>query len=647
MPDQLPPLVGVLRGDVSNFVAKMGEAKAITAEAGGGITGAMGGMAAVGKAALFGVAGAAVAVGVVSVKMAGDFQSSMTQLVTGAGESKSNIDMVSKGILDMSGQVGISAQELAAGMYNIESAGYHGAQALDVLKASAQGAKVGGADMATVADALTSAMNAYRGSGMNANQMTNDLIATVASGKMHMQDLASSLGAVLPAASTAGVGLQDVSAAIATMTAQGTPAADAATYLRQTILQLENPSAKAKNALMDIGMSAKDVHKMLADPDTGLNGGLQVITEALGKKFGVGSQQYIAHLADIVGGTKSMQAALELTGPNMKTYNDNLLSIGKSTAFGKGSINGFSDVQKDFNFQVDQAKASLTSMGIQLGLVLIPYIQKGIVVVGQIIGYFKQHKDQALMVAAAVGGPLVVAIGLYAAAMIAAGIATLVANAGLILIMVAIGALAAGVIYAYNHWGWFRTAVNAAGAELKVFGGWMAANIPPLWHAFTTDISNAWNGLKAFGTWISNTFGPILDKMGQGLKTAGGFLNSINPWAKHSPSLVENVQSGVLAIAGHYSNMARSVLSSMGSLSGSPGFTGGGLSVTSSAGMNAAMDPSQLYQRLDRMLDFLELLETIATAMTTPVDVSGADGALYALIQKVMKGRARGLVGAV
>lgn len=595
----LPPLVGVLRGNVSHFVASMGEAKAAAAEASTASSTAFNGLAGVGKAALIGVAGAAIAVGAVSLHMAGDFQESMTQLVTGAGESKANIAQVSQGILDMSTQVGTSAQQLASGMYMVESAGFHGAQGLTILKAAAEGAKVGGADMSTVADALTSSMNAYRNSGENANQMTNDLVATVASGKMHMQDLAGSLGAVLPAASTAGVSLEDVSAAIATMTAQGTPAADAATYLRQTILQLENPSAKATSALADIGMKAQDVHAMLADPNTGLNGGLAVITDALGKKFGVGSQEYIAHLADIVGGTKSMQAALELTGPNMKTYNDNMLAIGKATHFGKDSIAGWGDTQQDFNFQVDQAKAGLETLAIKIGTLLIPVVLQASHIAIQFANYLMQHKDVALMLGVAIGTVLVVAIGAYTVSMVMAAAATIAATWPVLLIIAAIALLAAGVIYAYNHWGWFRAAVNAVGGDLKNFFSWLSTVVPPIWHAFTQDISNAWNGLRAFGEWVSNTFGPILNRMGGALQTAGGFLNAINPWAKHSPSLVENVETGVAAITGHYSNMARSIQGSMGTVNPSlgaalPGFGGG----AAAGGGGGFMDPIAFGQQV-------------------------------------------------
>lgn len=211
--------------------------------------------------------------------MAANFETATTALVTGAGESQAALGAVTQGLLDMAGEVGSTPTDLANGLYMIESAGYHGAEGLKVLKAVAEGAKVGLADQATVADAVTSALNAYKLKADDAVTVTNTLIATVAAGKMHMQDLAGSLGTVLPAASAAGVSLSEVGAAIATMTAQGTPAADAATYLRQTILQLQNPSKKATKALAEIGLSSREVADTLTTK--GLAAALSLVQDHL------------------------------------------------------------------------------------------------------------------------------------------------------------------------------------------------------------------------------------------------------------------------------------------------------------------------------------------------------------------------------
>jgi TP901 family phage tail tape measure protein len=319
------------------------------------------------------VAGTAaiVGIGVASVKMAGDFQSEMTSLVTGAGESESNLKLVSDGILNMAPAVGTTTKQLADGMYLIESSGQHGAQALETLKNAAMGAKVGSADLGTVANGVTTIMTDYADANVSSAQATNTLIATVAAGKTHMADLANSLAMILPTASAAGVSLGDVSAAMATMTGEGTPAADAATYLRQTIMSLTNPADAAQSALANIGLTTEEVSDGIKKslPDT-----LKLITDHLKQKFPEGSAAYVAALADIAGGSKQMQGILELTGSHLDVFKGNVAGITDAVNKGGNSITGWNKVQGDFNFQIDKAREIVESFMIKLGTGLLPIL---------------------------------------------------------------------------------------------------------------------------------------------------------------------------------------------------------------------------------------------------------------------------------
>lgn len=317
-----------------------------------------------------GAAAVAVSIGFVAdktVKAASDYQEQLTGLVTGAGENEKNIGLVGKGLLDMSAQTGTTTKQLTDGMFMIESAGYHGADGLKVLQAAAEGAKVGQADLGTVADATTTIMKDY--GGTLPTQAVNELIATVANGKTHMADLSMSLSQVLPTASAAKVGLHDVMGAMATMTGEGVPAANAATYLRQTIIGLSAPGTAAKKALQEVGLSSEEVSKDLQKslPDT-----LKTITEAVGKKFPEGSSQYIEAIKAISGGSKTMQGMLDLTGGHMKDFTTNVESVGEAVHKGGDKIEGWNEVQKDFSFKMAQAKASIDASGIALGTALMP-----------------------------------------------------------------------------------------------------------------------------------------------------------------------------------------------------------------------------------------------------------------------------------
>lgn len=239
--------------------------------------------AAVAKVVAVGtLAGGAAAVA--SVKMAGNFQEAMTALVTGAGESADAIGQVQTAVLSLAGKVGSAPKQLADGLYPIESAGFHAADGLKVLQAAAEGAKVGSADMATVADAVTSALNAYHLGADKATAITDQLVTTVASGKMHMQDLAGSLSAVLPVAQAAGLSLAEVGGAIATMTAKGTSAEQASQNLANTIRTLQAPSQESISAMEQLGLNAAVVQQSLGK--VGLTGTIDMLYQAVAEHMG-------------------------------------------------------------------------------------------------------------------------------------------------------------------------------------------------------------------------------------------------------------------------------------------------------------------------------------------------------------------------
>jgi TP901 family phage tail tape measure protein len=432
--------------------------------------------------ALLGIGAAIAVAGVASVKAAGDFQAGIITLVTGAGEAQSNIGMVSQGILQMAADTGTATSDLIAGMYQIDSSNIHGADSLKVLRDAAEGAKVGNADLATVTHAVVSALTAYGLGADDAATVTNTLIATVASGNMHMQDLSAALGTVMPAAKTAGVNLLELGAALAVMTSQGTNAANAATYLKQMLVGIEAPGSKAQKALDGIGLSATQVAETMRKQPDGMIAALTDINAALDTKFPESarvaqaemakvksgqetmdealanlsnntSPAYVNALKDIAGGSKNMQAMLELTGTGLQTLTGNFTQITHAVTQGQGSITGWNLVQDEFNQKVDRAKEAVEVFFIGLGTQLLPTIgHLADVVTGTVVPalqnaatLLEHHHDLLLTIAAALGGVVLAAIYSLAAALaapVAAALPLIAAFAG----------ISAAVALVVSHW---------------------------------------------------------------------------------------------------------------------------------------------------------------------------------------------------
>lgn len=380
--------MGIVASQIQAVVSVSGADKAKSdLEGVGGVVNKMGGVLGgvlVGAAAAAGAA--VIGFGIQSVKAAGDYQASLTSLVTGAGETQSNLQMVSDGILKIANQTGTSTQQLTDGMYMIESAGFHGAAGLAVLTASAEASKVGNADLGVVAGAVTTVMHDYASSNISATQAANALITTVASGKTHMQDLSSSLATVLPLASSLHIPFQQVAGAISTMTNAGMPAQQATQNLANAIRSLNVESKPGATALTAIGLSSTELHNTLVNQ--GLPDALQMIEDHIGKKWPLSSEQGQQALKAIMGGATGLNVALMIGGSHMKEYQSDINAVSASLKSGSNNVQGWSLVQQEFNFKIDRAKEALETLSIRVGTMLLP-------VVGVAVDFLANLADQA------------------------------------------------------------------------------------------------------------------------------------------------------------------------------------------------------------------------------------------------------------
>lgn len=482
---------------------------------------------ALGLPVLLGTAAVA-GIGIVATKMAGDFQASTEQIVTGAGLQQSSIEMVRAGILKMAVDTGTSTKQLSEGMFMVSSAmtsaGFTASQELDILRAAAEGAKVGGADLGTTANAVTTVMTDF---GLGANQAamaTNVLVATVADGKTHMEDLAGAMSHILPAAAAAHISLSDTMGAMAAMTGQGIDAANAATYLRQMLLALNAPSAGAKKALADIGLTsdqvADEMHKSLP-------AALALIQQHLKEHYKEGSPQYVEALKNISGGLREMQGMLALTGPHLKTFADDAADIAAKAKAGGGQVAGWAETQKTMNLQMDRAKEVAETLMIQLGQKLLPaatnlfrfLADTAIPDIKNFISWISGSsvgadifKGVLIALGGAIAAILVVAFVSWAIAAGAAAIATIAATWPILVIGAAIALLIAGIILLVSHW--------------KGIAAWLGS----VWHNVQQDVHIGLlllgDAFGAIGKTAQQVWGGIQTAVKGGINTVIGDINS-------------------------------------------------------------------------------------------------------------------------
>ena len=319
-----------------------------------------------------GIAGALVGIGVESIKMATTFQSATTRLTTSAGESVANLNLVSKGMLNMAGQVGMSATELARGMYTVESAGEHGADGLLVLKAAAQGAKDENADLGTVANAVTDVLTDYHMKASSAADVTSKLVEAVSFGKTSFESFSKAMANVLPLAGSLHLSLADVSGVLAEMTAHGMTAQRASQNEAQAMRSLIAPTGTMTKEFKLLGINAAEVTKHMGT--VGLSGTMEWLSQVAEHGSKAVGQTYTEALKKLMGTAPGLAVALMTTGENAGATAKAIKGIGAATADASGDVKGFSEVQKTLGQRLSELNAGFDSVMIRLGTALIPKV---------------------------------------------------------------------------------------------------------------------------------------------------------------------------------------------------------------------------------------------------------------------------------
>mgnify|MGYP005839355463 CR=1 FL=1 len=348
------------------------------------------------------------AAGAASVKLAADFDAALSKVGSLVGASEEQLAAYRASVLEMGRKLPQAPKELAEALFFITSAGLQGEQALQVLEASAKAAAAGLGDTKTVADAATSALNAYGAENLSASAATDVLVASVREGKMEPAELAGALGKVIPVASSMGVSFAQVGAAIAGMTRTGMNAAEASTALRAMLAQLLKPTKQTSDGLRSVGLSVEQVQESLRGK------GLFATLQLLNDRFGANAQK----AAEVFGNIRGLTGVLSLVGPNATK---NALIFQRLAEASGDTAEAFERAKAaDPTLRFNIMKSSLQAAGIQLGESLLPAVLQAAAALTELADRFGKLSSKTqgtvvkLALAAAAMGPLLRIVGSFA-----------------------------------------------------------------------------------------------------------------------------------------------------------------------------------------------------------------------------------------
>lgn len=459
MPEKLGTAVLELRTDNSRLLAGMASAKQRVANLGKSFTRA-------GRSMTTGLTLPIVAAGTAATKLAADFEKSMSEIVGLVGVSQGQVDQWSEQIKRLGPELGKSPKELADAMFFITSAGLRGAEAMDTLVASAKASAGGLGDITAVADAATSAMNAYGSENLSASEATDILVATVREGKVAADELAGSIGKVIPMASVMGVEFNEVGAVLAGLTRIGFDSATATTALRATMTGLLKPTSEAEDTLKEMGLSSEGLRKQIKEE------GLLAVLFELNNRF----QGNEAALAKVFPNVRALSGVLGVLGDNSDEVQEIMGRMADNTGATESAFKVAADTLTfQFNIAMANLKTALIEVGEVVGPVVLPLLNKVASAIKTAAKWFKELNPETksfLLVmagAAAAIGPALLIIGKLATAV--SVLIGIVSSAAMPWVLLG-AAVAAIAVIMIRNWDYVVSAAQRFGAAMKdIFTG--------------------------------------------------------------------------------------------------------------------------------------------------------------------------------
>lgn len=442
-------------------------------------------------------------------------------------------------ISDMSG---IASKEVAESMYSALSASVDPSKVVGFTEDTIKFAKAGFTELPTAIDVTTTALNAYGDKAESVSKIHDILIKTQNLGKTTVDELASSIGNVIPVAASANVGLDQLGASYSLLTFQGIDAARSTTGLNSLLSELSATGSTTDKVLRQ--KTGKSFAQLMGDGKS-LGEVLNIIDKSA-KASGL-------TLKDMFGNINAGRIALSLGSEGVEKYNKTLKEMQNS------------DGITDLNFEamlgpgekLARVSNKIKNNLIDLGEQAVPYLEILGNKIGELSDWFKGldkgTKDTIVqwgLVLVAIGplistfgillgiigkvvmigGFLLQGFGLLAstAGILGQGLMFIVTAGGpVVWIFAAIGGIIVWLITHFQSikaradelgggFGWLRAIVEQAGASFTNMGNLAHGALERVrakWEAVKNFLKNPIRGVISI---VSNVVSGIKSRMGGG-----------------------------------------------------------------------------------------------------------------------------------
>jgi hypothetical protein len=344
MAERIAELYVDIEGRVGNLERALKTAETRTTQASKRISNTMNSL----KGAMLGAFSAVAIAGAVKkgVQAFLEFNKGMQNVNTIINVSKTQLKKYGDEVLALSTKLGVGTKDLTGAFYQVTSAGVQAGDAIKYLDVASRSAIAGLTSTEVAVDGLTTVMNAFKIDAKDVEKTADQMFTTVRLGKTTFEELASSYSTVANIASVMGVGFEEVSAMVATLTKQGTPTSVAMTQIRGALIGVNK----------ELGDGWRNTY---------------TLQEAFGKMLEIagGSQN---KLKEMIGRIEGVNAIVGVTGQNFQMASDDIRQMQDSL----GALGVAYDVQtQSWSHKIEKAQTAIENALIKTVEYAIPLLE--------------------------------------------------------------------------------------------------------------------------------------------------------------------------------------------------------------------------------------------------------------------------------
>lgn len=450
------------------------------------------------------------AAGAGALKAAMGYEDALAKLSTIADTTEVPMEELSNQILELSKTSGISAETIAGNVYDAISAGQKTADAVNFVSNATQLARAGFTSTDAALDILTTSLNAYGLAAEDVSRVSDVLINTQNLGKTTVDQLASSMGKVIPTAKANGVEIETLAGAYAVMTANGIATAETTTYFNSMLNELGKNGSSAANAFAEATSEIKEGGLTMSEAME-MGWSLSDVLNALDKQ----AAENGTTISNMFGSAEAGKAAAVLLDNSAK-LDDAIAAMGNSAGATESAYAKLNTTSFEVDKTINELKIALIEIGNVLKSELAPIFEKVVKKIKELTSAFSNmsaaEKEQVVKIAGivaaigpllAVGGRLITGIGtvMTMAPQIGTALSALTGPVGIVI--AAVAALAAAFAALWTSDEGFREGVTGIFTDIQGAIQPLIDALGALWGAFQELLGSLWN---IFGQEIMSLF---------------------------------------------------------------------------------------------------------------------------------------------